>query len=205
MTKRLFPRVLIVWTVAFFCLAGIAWAAARPATPAKKPKKPPAAEPTKAAAPADKPIKASKASDGICSCPDSVNNTSNGADVLMGPALKQETTWHRPTPAESTNMVCLIKALKTGDSARILSYADSLKLQVCRNNKADDSYLILYTKPGVTDYSGPFIMFRETNVTPMIIQAPHNWNGDRTEGATQLAFQKTKCLAYMSRAGAPKS
>ena len=83
--------------------------------------------------------------------------------------------------------------------------ADKLKLQVCRvkNDRVLDgvaeldSYLLLYTKPGVKSYSGPFLLLRETNPSKVIVISPHD-GSDGTHSSTKKALEDSHALAVVS-------
>lgn len=152
--------------------------------------------------------------DGIAIAPKEV--TEYSAWVLFGPAIKQAKFWHEPTNFEKDSMFNLLSAFhrrvlekkpilefSKEISKDIIDNASKLKLDVCRCVKNEtDSILIFYTKKGVKDYSGPFLILRETNPSNVIILSPHD-GSDGTNVVTKLAIQNSKALAMISN-GHPK-
>lgn len=133
--------------------------------------------------------------DGIQLCPPSPS----GPWGLTSCAFAQAREWVRPTETQKQQMRSLMRALKAKDSPAILNYADKLNLRVCRVKKTDaqnnltDSYLVLATKPGVRNYSGPFIYYRELNPSNYVHHVPHDGT-DRTAPALGQVFEKTRAL-----------
>jgi len=150
-------------------------------------------------------------SDGMPFCPDEVKN--NSAAAVFTCAREQTTVWHAPTAREKTNLAGIISAFKisvdegisVSTTADILANADALNLQACRvkNDRTylgqteHDSYLLLYTKPGVKTYSGPFLLLREVNPSKLIFISPHD-GSDGTHASTKLALQNSHALAVVS-------
>lgn len=134
-----------------------------------------------------------KDSDGIQLCPPS----HSGPWGLTACAFNQAKIWVPPTESQKTQMRNLMAALKAKDAAGILNYADKLNLRVCRvkktdtNNQVTDSYLILATKPGVRNYSGPFIYYREINPSNYVYHVPHDGT-DRTAPSMGQVFDRTR-------------
>jgi hypothetical protein len=145
--------------------------------------------------------------DGMPFCPTIVQTVS--AFSVYNCALQQAKTFHAPTDAEKKNMTSLLTTFKESTIAgiskvttkKILSLADSLGLQACRVtqtvNKANDSYLLLYSKPGVADYSGPFMMLRETKASKIVIISPHD-DSDGTYADTKEGLAHSNALACIS-------
>lgn len=133
--------------------------------------------------------------DGIAFCPDLVKQN---AYVVTRCAYNQAKTWHRGTNAEQERMKDLIQALKDEAPQAILLLSDTLGLQVCRQRNDNDSFLLLYTKPGKRDYNGPFLMYREGGKTSgLVLHAPHDGQ-DGTPRSTRDAFQNSNALALIS-------
>lgn len=149
--------------------------------------------------------------DGMPLCPDVVKEVS--ASAVYRCAMQQTTQWHLPTKKEKENLNGILSAFKTSvDSGisrattdQILDSADQLNLQACRvkndriyDGKAEnDSYLLVYTKPGVKTYSGPFLMLRETNPSKVIVISPHD-GSDGTNTSTKKALENSHALAVIS-------
>lgn len=137
-----------------------------------------------------------KDNDGVAFCPSAV--TENSAYAVTRCAFEQAKKWHPATAAEQKLMRELVQGFKDENIVSIVAKADALRLQVCRVKSANDSYLLLYTKPKVQDYSGPFLMYREGGKTSgLLIQSPHDGQ-DGTHVSTKLAFQKSNALAMIS-------
>lgn len=140
--------------------------------------------------------------DGMPFCPESVSSTN--AWAVYRCAISQADSFHPPTKAEVSSMTSLLKSYEEsvvqGTSSRltenILSSADQLNLQVCRV-KSDNPYLLLYTKPGVKDYSGPFLMLRQGKSSKVIIVSPHD-DSDSTFQDTKIALANSHALAVIS-------
>lgn len=127
----------------------------------------------------------------------------DNAWAVMGCAFNQAKTWHAATEPEKVIMRHLIQGLREANSTAILTNTDALKLQVCRSQAAEkdgsiDSFLVMYTKPGVNNYSGPFLMWREGDKTSgLIIQSPHDGT-DNAHESTKRAFQESNAQAMLS-------
>ncbi len=130
--------------------------------------------------------------DNIQFCPDVSTPWS-----IMNCPWSQGKTFDDPTGADKRNMNSLIVSLKNKNSNDIIAYSSKLKLRVCRRILKNDSYLIFVTRPKVNDYSGPFIMFRETDSDPIFIQSPHD-GSDGTSVITKEVFENTKSLFLIS-------
>ena len=154
--------------------------------------------------------------DGMPFCPDVVKD--NSAAAVFNCARGQTTVWHAGTPKEKENLAGIISAFKRSvdegisyvTTSQILDNADKLNLQACRVKndrvylgKAEkDSYLLLYTKPGVKTYSGPFLMLREINPSKVIVISPHDGT-DGTHADTKIALENSHALAVVAN-GHPK-
>lgn len=137
-----------------------------------------------------------KYADEIPYCPELIKT--NTAFAVTRCAFEQAKEWHKATDGEKVLMAGLVKGMKDADSSAVLSKADALKLQVCRSEKDGDKFLLLYTKPGVKDYSGPFLMYREGGQTSgVVIHSPHDGQ-DGTHRSTKAAFQDSNALAMIS-------
>lgn len=135
-------------------------------------------------------------SDGVPFCPDIVRQTT--AYAVTRCAFNQSRSWHAATEVERNVMTALIKDLKDNKSAAAMLKADKLKLQTCRSKEGSDSFLLMYTKPKVMDYSGPFLMFREGgNTSQIVLHSPHD-NQDGTNSSTRAAFANSNALALIS-------
>lgn len=138
---------------------------------------------------------AKKYDDGIPYCPEQVKDN---AFVVTRCAFDQAKQWHRATEQEKNDMSKLVSGLLKKDAKEVLARTDKLKLQVCRSAKDGDSFLLMYTKPGVKDYSGPFLMYREGDQTSgVVIHSPHDGQ-DGTHASTKAAFQNSNALALIS-------
>ncbi len=140
--------------------------------------------------------------DGVHYCPSSVQETD--AWSVMRCAYDQAKTWHAATDAEQGTMRDLVQGLKDAKADVVLSKSDALGLVVCRVATEGNSYLVMYTKPGIRDYSGPFLMFREGGKdSGVVIHSPHDGQ-DNTHSSTKLAFQDSNALAMISN-GHPRA
>ncbi|HSX20130.1 MAG TPA: hypothetical protein VLG38_03285 [Gammaproteobacteria bacterium] len=143
--------------------------------------------------------------DGIQLCP---TLPANGPWALTRCAFQQATSFHAPTQQEKQNMQNLVKALKAHDAPNILNYSSALNLRVCRvkkfddNKKLTDSYLVLATKPGVKNYSGPFIYFRELNPSNYVFFIPHDGT-DGTCPSIEQVFDRTNTSVAIAN-GSPR-
>ncbi len=160
---------------------------------------------TAAVCPKIDPLK--KYPDSVPYCPSSIQETD--AWSVMRCAYEQAKTWHASTTAEQGTMRDLVEGLKTANPIVYLSKADALGLQVCRSQSLSttntlDSYVVMYTKLGVRDYSGPFLMFREGGKdSGVVIHSPHDGQ-DNTHSSTKFAFQESNALAMISN-GHPRA
>ncbi len=148
-----------------------------------------------------------KDTDGMPFCP-ALSATTSAWEVYRC-AIEQGRSFHAPTVQEKTKMTDLlttfkestIKGIGAVTTAKILADADSLDLQTCRvvQDRAGvrDSFLLFYVKPGVKDYSGPFMMLRETKHSKVIIIGPHD-DSDQTYATTKLGTQNTFALGTIS-------
>ena len=89
-----------------------------------------------------------------------------------------------------------IKDKRNKESENMLLRANKLNLICERAKTKDDSYLLFYTKPGIDNYNGPFLMLREMNASNVVIVSPHD-GFDRTSIDTKLAFKMSKSLAVV--------
>lgn len=78
----------------------------------------------------------------------------------------------------------------------IITLANALSLQVKRIKKEDDDFLMFYTNENVTDYNGPFLMFRISQSDKIVIISPHN-ESDGTSIDTVIGFTETKAMWYI--------
>ncbi len=143
-----------------------------------------------------------KDTDGMAFCPSVVTETS--AYGVFRCALEEARSWHALKKDERGTMVDLLQAWKANRSgitkehtAALLAAADNLKLQACRVRDKEDSYVLVYTKPKVSDYSGPLLMLRETKASKFVIISPHD-DSDGTFADTKKAFQHSSALAMIS-------
>lgn len=134
--------------------------------------------------------------------------------------------WTPPTPEQIAIMEKLLDAfydsykLKEANSKvfrfmkrntkTMMACADALGLQCCRakvkpgvkenpnNTNVDgDSYLLFYTKSGITNYNGPFLMLREKPASNVIIVSPHD-DFDGTSNDTKQAFKESRAMCMIS-------
>lgn len=124
--------------------------------------------------------------------------------AYIQPAFNRSKYWHEPKPSEKQNITNLILAFKEQRTADMLVLADKLDLNMyrCKTEATDkkplDSYLILFTKVGVRDYSGPFLFLREQIAKPskVIMIVPHN-GSDGTNKDSVVGFQNCRALAMV--------
>lgn len=151
--------------------------------------------------------------DGMPISPKIALTSHNGAYSIFRTALDQAIFWHPPTQQEKQSMLQLltnfhlstINGISKITTRNIIQAADELGLQVNRvktfktvnSVKVPDSYLLVYTKPGVKDYSGPFLMLRETKRSKVVIISPHD-DSDGTAINTKLGMSESYALACIS-------
>lgn len=151
--------------------------------------------------------------DGMPIASDLVITSNQNAYIVFGPAMHRANSWHTPTQQEKqltkdllTNwQISTIKGISKETTQNILKAADGLGLLVSRvkNKKiinglsVPDSYLLVYTKPGVRDYSGAFFMLRETKHSNLFIISPHD-DSDHTYADTKIAMTQSYALACIS-------
>ncbi len=146
-----------------------------------------------------------KYGDGMYKCPDVVSEFS--AWAVFRCAMDQAKHFHIPSAENKESMYNLLKTFKrkknVGPSrvltTKILKHASELDLQVCRVRKDDinDSYLLFYTMPGISNYSGPFLLLRESNSSKVIIVSAHD-DTDGTFADTKVGFQESMAFATIS-------
>ena len=144
--------------------------------------------------------------DGMPLCP--ALGPDNAWDVYHC-AIDQARSFHPPTKAEEASMQSLLmaheKSVTSGVSpettSALLMAAGQLNLQACRVNQtldgAKDSYLLVYVKPGIKDYSGPFLMLRETNASKVMLIGPHD-DSDFTFASTKIGLAQSHALVLVS-------
>lgn len=144
--------------------------------------------------------------DGIQLCPPL---PPTGPWALTRCAFDQAKTFNAGTQQQNQSMQNLSAALENEDSKGILQHADELNLRVCRVNKYDDkqklidSYLVLATKPGVHDYSGPFIYKRKNEfASNYIFHIPHD-GYDGTCPSMEQVFDQTYARVAIAN-GSPR-
>lgn len=151
--------------------------------------------------------------DGMPLASDKILSSAQNAYVVFGPAMDQATSWHPPTKQEKeltsqllTNwQISTINGPAKETTNKILDAANGLGLQVRRvkttkdvnGAKVPDSYLLVYTKPGVKDYSGAFFMLRETKHSKVFIIGPHD-DSDGTYADTKIGMSESYALACIS-------
>jgi hypothetical protein len=134
-------------------------------------------------------------------------------DSVLKPAMERATSWHPPTKDECLAMqhilvnyyTSLINGPSTETSAGIILGAKFLGLVVSRVKtfkvvgvqKVPESYLIFYTNASTKNYSGAFMMLRETQHSKVIIISPHD-DSDNTRVVTKTAFTESYALAMFS-------
>lgn len=143
-----------------------------------------------------------KDTDGVAFCPSAVEEFSAYSVFRCAFGQAQENLWHPGTDKERKSQGDMLTAFSEHATPRLLSSADELGLQVCRVKKPDDSYLLVYTKPGVKDYNGNFFMLREIGASKVIIMTPHD-GSDGTQVDTKQAFASSRALIEYSN-GHPK-
>lgn len=134
-----------------------------------------------------------KDTDEVMFCPSEVRSSSSAWAVFRC-AADQATSFHNPTDEEKAAMDTLLNAWSDGETETLLEAADYLGLQVCRT---PDSILLLYAKPGIKDYSGPFMMLREKDYSKVLIISGHD-DSDATFSDTKAAMQASRAMAVIS-------
>lgn len=133
--------------------------------------------------------------DGMPLCPEAVNQTS--AWAVYRCAIEQANSFHAPTAAEKQNMSLLLNAYRNADINGLLGAATSLNIQMCRAKNANTSTLLAYVKPGIKDYSGPFLMMKEGNHSKVILIGPHD-DSDGTYADTKKAIIHSNAMMLIS-------
>jgi len=157
-------------------------------------------------------------SDGMPIAPAEVLTSRQGAYCVMGNAMGQATSFHVPTAQETTLMINILEAFYTSKlngstiatTQQIMTNASALNLIVCRvkgtktvtgpngsTSTEPDNVLLFYTRPGITNYSGPFMMLRETKSSKFVIYGPHD-DSDGTYAVTKVAMINSYALACFS-------
>lgn len=147
--------------------------------------------------------------DGMPFCPEEVATGPNSAWAVYACAIEQAKSFHAPVPAERNTMADLlanyhkstVEGIAADTTKNMMADASTLNLQVCRvlqlRDQVRDSFLVFYAKPNVKDYSGPFMMLRETNHSKVIVIGPHD-DSDGTFADTKLALAETNAIATIS-------
>jgi hypothetical protein len=133
--------------------------------------------------------------DGMPLCPEAVNQTS--AWAVYRCAIEQANSFHAPTAAEKSSVSSLLNAYRNKDINSMLMSSSALSLQMCRAKTAQTSILLAYVKPGVKDYSGPFMMMKETNHSKVILIGPHD-DSDGTYADTKKAMVESDAMFLFS-------
>lgn len=79
---------------------------------------------------------------------------------------------------------------------KIIEICDKLQLKVYKIVNDSDEFLMMYTKYGVSNYNGPFIMFRLTECHKIMIISPHN-ESDGTSIDTVIGFIESRAMWYI--------
>jgi len=148
--------------------------------------------------------------DGMPLAPPEVLTSPDGAWCVFKCAMDQATSFHTPLGTESAQIIAILEAFdqakfstgpRTSTTSVILSNAKLLGLQVCRVkytfNNEPASVLLFYTVAGVKNYSGPFMMLKETKSSNFVIYGPHD-DSDGTYATTKLAMMNSYALACFS-------
>ena len=118
--------------------------------------------------------------DGIMRCPSIVDEIS--AWSVFRCANQQSNSWHFPSENEKMYTTNMLKCFKNSinnvnnqTSKCMMDNADKLDLQMCRYTPNDGRlpYLLIYSKPGVRDYSGIFYILRQINPSNVTVLLPH--------------------------------
>jgi hypothetical protein len=158
--------------------------------------------------------------DGMPLAPEIVLTSKQGAYSVFSSAISQADSWHPPTDKEKQLTVQLLsnfklskeKGISKETTQNIMDAANGLGLKVCRVKtfkmvdkvKVPDSYLLIYTKPGVKNYSGAFFMLRETKHSNVLIISPHD-DSDGTYADTKIGMSESYALATISNGHKRKS
>lgn len=129
-------------------------------------------------------------SDGIQYCPEY-----NGYSIFNCP-FKQGRIFNKPTSSQGQLRRKIIMDLKERNYTALLTDCAKDKLRVCRVNNSGDTFLNIVVEPGINNYNGAFLQFREKNSIPIIIQTPHD-GSDGTSNIGVLAFENSRALFHM--------
>lgn len=136
--------------------------------------------------------------DGMLQCPDLSDKS---AWAVYRCAIEQATSFHEPSKAEMLSMDKLLTGWADSNVSQMIEAASDLSLQSCRVSQlkdgSPDSYLLFYTKPGVKNYSGPFLMLREANYSKVLVIGPHD-DTDSTAYDTKAATAQTSAMGTIS-------
>ena len=156
--------------------------------------------------------------DGMPIAPAEVLTSRQSAWSVFSTAIGQAISFHIPTTTEKNLIVDLLQTFQqikisgptVETTKQIMADAKALNLYVCRVkstktvNQTDgtvstvpDNVLLLYTLPGVNDYSGPFMMLRETKSSRFVIYSPHD-DSDGTFATTKVGMMNSYAIACFS-------
>jgi hypothetical protein len=119
--------------------------------------------------------------------------------------------WKPPTQDQIDNIEGIITAFHDNyvsgtkrSTGILMDHCKALGLQCCRakvdpnpDNPLGDSYILIYTIKGKTDYNGPFLQLREQNASNVVIVSPHDGT-DNTSQDTKISFKKSRAIAMVS-------
>lgn len=150
--------------------------------------------------------------DGMPLCPEEVIKYNAHQVLRCAIAQSKKDKWAGPTSDQIKNITRIMECFKlnyiNGPTKKVteelMHCADKIGLQCCRAKVGPskdlpkgDSYILLYTKPRVYNYNGPFMMLREGNSSNVVIISPHDGT-DQTSIDTKIAFQQSRALAMIS-------
>lgn len=159
-------------------------------------------------------------SDNIAMCPNEVRR--NSVWSVLRCSYNQSTTLKNVRSEDKSNLKGLFNAIQThvntsreidnfshnpyaGNADTILDKSEALGLQVCRSTDTskNDSFLLFYSKPGVTDNTGAFFGVRETKSSRIVILLPHD-DSDGYAATGKQGFSESKAFGFMSNSNSRK-
>jgi len=157
--------------------------------------------------------------DGMPLAPPEVLTSPQSAWCVFSCAMSQATSFHVPTVQEKNLIVNILQTFATSKAnggptvettKQIMDDAKALNLIVCRvkssktikntdgtTSTVPDNILLFYTLPGVKNYSGPFMMLRETKSSKFVIYGPHD-DSDGTFATTKVGMMNSYAIACFS-------
>lgn len=159
-------------------------------------------------------------SDNIAMCPNEVRSKSVWS--VLRCSYNQSKTLKNVRSEDKSNLKGLFSAIQShvnvsrnidnfsshpyaSNAETLLKKSDALGLQVCRSAdpSKNDSFLLFYTKPGVTDNTGAFFGVRESKSSRIVILLPHD-DSDGYAATGKQGFSESRAFGFMSNSNSRK-